>query len=180
MLEYFELPGILCGLRLRRSQPQSLSLKFSPPLADIFSHSEQQEYGGQVVQDELYLIDQLAFPILEDSPHPFDVLYHKAEEFLVVERVELHIVDPPRKSWIFLVYSNTQVYLELAVPVLDQEHLLLRAEPILPITFVNLLRLQKFKLQLSEQAPLRKLRYNGLSAHGVDAVGEIFIGVKLP
>lgn len=177
MLEDLELPGILDGLRFGHSQLQSLSLKLSPPLADVLSHGEEEEDGGQVVEDELNLIDQLAFPVLEGSPHPLDVLDHKAEEFLVVERVELHIVDPPRKSGVLLANPNPQTHLELAVSVLYQEHLLLRAEPILPIALVNRLGLQELEFELSEEAPLGELRHEGLSAHGMDAVGEVFIGV---
>lgn len=97
----------------------------------------------------------------------------------MVQRVELHVVDPPRKGGIFIGNTNAQVYLELAVPVLDEEHLLLRAEPVLPVTLVDLLRLEELELELGEESSLGELGHEGLSAHGVDAVCEIFIGVEL-
>lgn len=97
----------------------------------------------------------------------------------MVQRVELYIVDPPRKGRIFIGNTNPQIYLELVVPVLDEEHLLLRAEPVLPVTLVDLLRLQELELELSEEPSLGELGHERLSAHGVDAVCEIFIGVEL-
>lgn len=77
----------------------------------------------------------------------------------MVQRVELHIVDPPRKGGIFIGNTNPQIYLELLVPVLDEKHLLLRAEPVLPVTLVNLLRLQELELELGEEPSLWELGY---------------------
>lgn len=77
----------------------------------------------------------------------------------MVQRVELHVVDPPGKTRIFVGNADPQVYLKLAVLVLDQEHLLLRAEPVFPVALVHLLRLQELELELREESPLRELRH---------------------